>query len=107
MEITTRNRTELKAYFVKNAIPTEGQFAELIDGMLNLKEDGIVKLPNNPLCIKAVEDEDSSKNILHFYQDFEASKPNWIFNLDPNNDENKLGFNISDGEGNSRLFIET
>ena len=106
MEITTRNRTELKAYFVKNAIPTEGQFAELIDGMLNLKEDGIVKLPNNPLCIKAVEDEDSSKNILHFYQDFEASKPNWIFNLDPNNDENKLGFNISDGEGNSRLFID-
>ena len=43
MDIDKRNRTELKAYFVKNAIPTQSNFAELIDAMLNQKDDGIVK----------------------------------------------------------------
>lgn len=31
MPITTKNRKQLKTFFVKNAIPTEGNFAELID----------------------------------------------------------------------------
>ena len=35
MDVTTRNRTDLKSYFVKNSVPTESNFAELIDGMLN------------------------------------------------------------------------
>ena len=49
MDVNTRNRAELKSYYVKNSIPTESNFAELIDGMLNQKDDGIVKLPGNPL----------------------------------------------------------
>ncbi|MCP4699274.1 MAG: hypothetical protein GY862_20865 [Gammaproteobacteria bacterium] len=113
MEISTRNRTELKSYFVKNSIPTESNFAELIDGMLNPKDDGIVKLPDNPLCIEAAGDGGSSKNALSFYRKFssEEPKPDWIFNLNPRSDPNdsntvKSGFNISDGEGNSRLFID-
>ncbi|MCP4699276.1 MAG: hypothetical protein GY862_20875 [Gammaproteobacteria bacterium] len=109
MEISTKNRTELKSYFVQNSIPTEGNFAELIDGMLNLKDDGIVKLPDNPLCIEAAGNEGSSKNALSFYRNFDELKPDWTFNLKPRSDDSsttKSGFNISDGEDNSRLFID-
>jgi len=107
MNIPTKNRAELKSYFVKNSIPTESNFAELIEGMLNQKDDGIVKLPDNPLCIEAAGNETSSKNVLKFYRNFEESNPDWIFNLNPRSDPDdpdtaKLGFNISDGGGNSQ-----
>lgn len=35
-----RNRSVLKSYFQKGAIPTEQQFAELIDSVSNIVEDG-------------------------------------------------------------------
>ncbi len=98
MDITTKkSRAELQSYFKKNCIPTENQFEELIEVMLNQQDDGIVKLPENPLCIEA--DQGSSKNVLKFYQDFDSTGADWTFSLN-------LGFNISDSEGNSRLFID-
>jgi hypothetical protein len=111
MEVKTRNRTELKSYFVKNSIPTEGNFAELIDGMLNQKDDGFVKLPGNPLSIEAAGDAASEKKALNIYQGFGDPNPAWTLSLNPRSDPNvpgtaKLGFSISDGEGNSRLFID-
>lgn len=38
-----KNRTSLKAYFRKGAVPTENQFAELIDSVHNLAEDGWIE----------------------------------------------------------------
>ena len=52
-----KNRSELKTFFKTNAIPTEGNFADLIDAMLNQKDDGLVKLPNDPLCIEGDTDQ--------------------------------------------------
>jgi hypothetical protein len=43
------NRATLKSYFVKNAIPTADNFADLIDGLINQQDDGIAKLPGEPL----------------------------------------------------------
>ena len=111
MDVNSRNRTELKSYFIKNSIPTESNFAELIDGMLNQKEDGVVKLPGNPLSIEAVGDDNSSKKSINLYRNFSDAQPDWTINLNPhigNNEGNatKTGFNISDGAGNSRLFID-
>jgi hypothetical protein len=111
MQIKTRNRADLKQYFVKNAIPTQKQFAELIEGMLNHKEDGIAKLPNDPLSIEAAGDDTSQKKALHFYNDFGDSEPRWVFSLNPRQDPANAatanrGFAIGDGSGNTRLFID-
>ena len=111
METDTKNRTELKSYFVTNSIPTEGSFSNLIDAMLNQKDDGVVKLPGNPLCIEASGDDAGPKDAVHFYRDFADPEPDWTLNLNPlsNPDDPKstrLGFSISDGKGNSRLFID-
>lgn len=111
MDINKRNRTELKSYFVKNAIPTESNFADLIEGALNQKDDGIVKLPGNPLSIEASGDATSLKKSINFYRNFSDANPDWTINLNPRSNPNdaataRLGFNISDSEGNSRLFID-
>ena len=106
MEIPTRNRSDLKSYFVKNAIPTEGQFAELIDGMINQQDDGLVKLPGDPLSIEAAGDESSEKKAIRFYQHRDDDRPAWVLSLSPNRDPGRSGLSIGDGGGTSRLFID-
>lgn len=111
MDINKRSRADLKQYFVKNAIPTEKQFADLIDGLMSLKDDGITKLAGNPLCIEASGDDTSQKKILHLYNSFSDTDPTWVLSLNPRQDPSKpdtakAGLNISDNAGNSRLFID-
>lgn len=111
MEINKRDRIELKSYFVNNSIPTESNFADFIDAVLNQKEDGIVKLPGNPLGIEAAGDAVSQKKTINFYEQFTDPDPSWVFSLKPRSDPDKPatareGFSISDAAGNSRLFID-
>ena len=106
-----RNRAELKSYFVKNAIPIEEHFADLIDAMLNQKDDGVVKLPGDPLSIQAVGDESSQKKALSFYRNVSDAAPAWVISLNPRKHPNhpataSAGFSISNGQGQSRLFID-
>ena len=111
MQIDKRNRAELKRYFVKNAIPTESNFAELIDGMLSQRDDGIAKLPNDALSIEAAGDDTSQKKAIHFYGNFRDADPTWVLSLNPRQRPAdpataRPGFSISDSAGNSRLFVE-
>ena len=112
MDINKRNRNDLKAYFKKNSIPTEGQFAELIDGLLNQKDDGIARLsPAEPLCIQAAADTAGLKKAINFFGNFQDPSPAWTLLLNPPDSVNaaisKPGFCISDGQGISRLFIDS
>jgi hypothetical protein len=112
--INTKSRTDLKAYFVKNSIPTESNFADLINGLLNQKDDGVVKLANTPLSIEAVGagDAASEKGALNFYQSLSDPNPAWTISLNPRNNPADpktahLGFNIGDEAGSSRFFIDS
>ena len=112
LDITQKSRSDLKSYFVRNAIPTEGNFADLIDSLLNQRDDGIVKAGGDPLSIEAAGDEASQKKAVNLYLDFADDKPSWVFSLRPRSDPKKPGtarpgFSISDGDGNSRLCIRS
>ncbi len=113
MEIkdSKKSRSDLKSYFVKNAIPTESNFAELIGSMLNQRDDGLVKPADGPLSIEASGDGASQKKAVNFYYDFTQDNPDWVLSLNPSSkpaDPKTAhpGFSISDGDGNSRLFID-
>ena len=54
MPINTHGRGMLKAAFVKGAIPTQQNFADLIDAGLNQRDDEIFKLPGEPLGVVGV-----------------------------------------------------
>lgn len=111
MDIDKKDRSTLKSYFRKNSIPTESNFADLIDGMLNQKDDGIVKLPGDPLSIAAAGDAAGPQKVINFYGNLAEANPVWMLQLNPRSDQNKpetsqTGFSISDGQGVSRLFID-
>lgn len=110
MEIKKRNRAELKSYFVKNAIPTETNFADLMDAVLIQKSDGVAKLAGDTLSIEAVGDDNSRKPALSFYRSFSQPAPNWRVELNPWGTLNDpasaaAGLSISDSTGASRLFV--
>ncbi|MFN0195041.1 MAG: tail fiber domain-containing protein [Aestuariivirga sp.] len=112
MDITRKpDRTALKSFFVKNAIPTASNFADLIDGAINQRDDGIVKLAGEPLSLQADGDDTSQKKAINFYKNFADPKPAWTLSLNPRTDPNnpataKPGWSIGDADGNSKFFID-
>ena len=110
MNITKRDRSALKAYFAESAMPTEQNFAELIDAMLNQKDDGILKQPGSPLSLQASGDELSQKKVLHLYGSFNDPDPQWSLRLEPRSVPGdpataRRGLSI-DSKETSRLFID-
>jgi hypothetical protein len=107
-----KTRSELYPYFVKNAIPTEGNFRDLIDSQLNQSDDGVFKPANEPLSV--VADSGPQKRVLRFYSSYSAAtppNPDWLISLNPAQNPtdaatNRPGFGIADGAGNTRLFIQ-
>lgn len=109
MAITTKNRTDLKSNFVKNAIPTEQNFADLVDGQLNQADDGVFKLAGEPFSVVAAGGD--QKRALRLYGNYPAANPDWLISLNPaqepgNAATNRPGFGITDGAGNTRLFLD-
>ena len=111
MDINKKNRSDLKSYFVKNSIPTESNFSDLIDGMLNQKDDGIVKQSGDPLSIEAAGDLTGLQKVLNFYGKLVDANPAWSLQLNPRANltdaaTSKPGLCIADGQSTPRLFIE-
>ena len=111
MDIKQRDRNQLKTYFVKRAVPSEQDFAELIDGMLNQKDDRVVKQPGSPLSLEAIDDAASRKQVLHLYETFDDSNPAWALSMNPRTvvsdpSTARSGFSIDGRTGISRLFID-
>lgn len=108
--MATKNRSDLKSYFVKNAIPTEGNFADLIDSQLNQTQDGVFKPDGDALSVVAASGD--QKRVLRLYASYPATNPDWMISLNPVQDPatagsvGKLGFGITDGAGKTRLFID-
>lgn len=104
-----RSRTELKSFFVRNAIPTEENFADLIDSGLSLADDGVRRTTGEPLRIDAVTE--GQKRALALYPDSNATTPDWLVSLNPptspeHPDTSRLGFGIASGDGKARLFVD-
>jgi len=108
MDFEKKDRGQLKEFFVKNAIPTERNFSDLIDASLNQQEDGIRKPDSSPLSIEASGD---TQKVINFYPSFDDPDPAWSLALNPRSQAADPttasgGFTITDGSGTPRLFIE-
>ena len=104
-----KSRATLKSYFVKNAIPTEQQFAQLIDSALNQRDDGVIKpAGGEPLSIEAVGDFEKAVN---FYMQISDASPAWTLSLRPRSNPadpqtGRPGLSINDPAGVSRLAVD-
>jgi len=63
---TSKSRQELRSRFVRNAIPTEADFADLIAASLNQADDGVLKLPDQPLGLVRQKPD---QPVLRFFAD--------------------------------------
>jgi len=86
---TTKSRQALKARFVRGAIPTETDFSDLIGAGLNQAEDGVYKLPNEPLSLVR---QQADQAVLRFYEDPAAAGSAWQITL---TDQGAAGFAIA------------
>ena len=99
-----RTRTELKGFFKKLAIPTESNFADLIESTFNQSEDSIFKPPHDPLSIRAVGNEEG---LIHFYREEQnANTLTWRVTQKPTG-ATSPGLSIHEAGGPSRLFIQS
>ncbi len=108
---STKSRAQLKQFFVKNAIPTEGNFADLIDAGLSQRDDGLVKSSGSPLSIEAGGGDTSQKRVLNLYRSFADQQPVCVLSLNPYGDPSRpesarAGLGIGDAVGNTRLFLD-
>ena len=94
-------RATLKSYFKRGEIPTEGQFAELIDSTLNLQDDGLYQPAGDPLSIKSVGADES---LINFYRVVQGNNElTWQLKQ---NADNRLGLSFHHNGSPSRLFID-
>lgn len=111
MKIDKTGRDTLKSYFVKNAVPTQGNFEDLINAGLNQREDGIAKNPGEPLSIQADGDDASQKKVFNLYRSFTDAAPAWSLALNPRANPAdpataRAGFGVTDSNSNCRLYID-
>jgi microcystin-dependent protein len=107
---STKSRQALKSRFVRNAIPTEADFADLIDASLNQADDGLLKLPNEPLGLVRQQPD---KPVLRFYDSPDATGSAWQIQLSAENKasaDNKAGFALANtdknGAASTLLFLD-
>lgn len=77
-----KNREDLKQYFKKGNVPTENQFADLIDSVPNILEDGQVKRTDKGWAFYP----DSGKPLLFSLYSSEGTTPSWTLLLNSGND---------------------
>ena len=98
-----RNRASLDAFFVKNAIPSESNFSDLIASGLNQRDDGIAKPPDGPISLQGAESR-GVRRVLDLYRDFSDDIPSWTLSVQGLGQD---GLAVRSGaDDNPRLFVD-
>ena len=93
------NRITLKNFFRKGSVPTETNFADLIDSSINIVEDGIGRSVEDGFRIAPMG---YSKRLLSFYENSQKSNPDWFISL---NDGNSKGLTFHQSDNDHRLVL--
>ncbi len=94
------NRTTLKSFFSKGQMPSEEHFADFIDSVLNILDDGFNRTEKEGLKIALIGD---SKKVLSIYKKVEDPESSWSIELDKEN--GNLSF--PDQDNNKTLTISS
>ncbi len=75
----SRNRDTLKYFFSDGAMPSSDMFADLIDSMLNMSDEGFSKSDQNGFEITNLNDSD---RLISFYKQSHPEQPLWSVGFD-------------------------
>ncbi len=91
--MSLQNRNTLKNFFRKGQIPSETNFGDLIESMLNKVDDGMSKTIDDGLTLSPIG---VSKKLISFFKSIEDKNPAWGVEIDSGNAN--LSFNNRLGE---------
>ncbi len=77
--MSLQNRETLKSFFRKGQLPSEGNFHDLIDSVINKVDDGMSKTVDDGLILSPVGE---SKKLISFYKNIEDKSPDWRVEID-------------------------
>jgi hypothetical protein len=83
-----KNRTTLKNYFKSGSLPSEDQFADLIDSMLNMRDEGFEKTAEQGFKVGQLPKGRS----ITFFKGIPIESPIWSVKIDLKNGDRKLSF---------------
>jgi len=72
--MTVRNRDTLRSFFGTGMLPTQDHFADLVDSMLNMSDEGFRKSAENGLEVSTPAGYDT---LVSFYRDQSMRTPLW------------------------------
>jgi hypothetical protein len=75
-----RNRKTLKQFFEKGKLPTESNFADLVDSTLNMEDDGFSRTPENGVEIRL---RGAAQRLMSFFDDPQKQEPDWAITSKP------------------------
>lgn len=75
------DRKALKEYFKKNKVPKEVEFAELIDSVPNIKEDGEIRFGKNGLVLYSKVKESAILELYNEKPENDDEIPCWSFSI--------------------------
>ncbi|UOQ52083.1 hypothetical protein [Hymenobacter cellulosivorans] len=76
-----KNRQELKDYFKQGAMPTEKSFANLIESVVNRRDDGFEKSPEAGMMLAASEDYRRLLSLYKNMRQLQEDAPAWLLEL--------------------------
>src|SRR5215204_5404119 len=91
--MSLQNRNSLKTFFKKGQLPSEGNFFDLIDSMINKVDDGMSKTLDDGLKLSPIGGSDK---LISFYKSIEEKSPAWSLNI--NQGDQNLNFNNHVGD---------
>jgi hypothetical protein len=86
--MTAKNRTTLKNYFNSGSLPSEDQFENLIDSMLNMRDEGFEKSPEQGFKVA----QRPEGRLISFFENIPIESPIWSVKIDRTSDNRKLTF---------------
>ncbi len=100
--MSKRNRNTLKKFFSEGALPSEDQFADLIDSTLNMVDEGFSKTPTNGFEVSC---QGNMQNLISFFRMADPNDPLWSISLSPT--RNTLTFQQVGSEEEGRQTVLT
>lgn len=105
--MTSRSRESLKRYFREGALPTEDHFADLIDSMLNMSDEGFRKTVERGFEVSAPQGHDA---LISFFRNQEPESAAWRIDLGSEHDQLQFYGRASatgqDGDGFGQMQSE-
>ena len=101
---TSKSRQELRSRFVRNAIPSETDFADLIGAGLNQADDGLLKLSDGSFgLVNPSQKAEQPVPVLRFFADPTAEGAVWQLQLGAGE---KPSIGLAAADGKPALFVD-